>query len=134
MAMLAVLALGPGAAQADCVDGRPINVGHRGAGNSSAENPYPENTIPSLLAAAEQGATMVEIDVQISADGVPKGRADERGTDRQPSMPKKRRQPSRPSIVMSSRRVGRQSSPVNRSICSTSMSSPNDVRRSPFNS
>ncbi|MCX4242631.1 glycerophosphodiester phosphodiesterase [Paraliomyxa miuraensis] len=59
------------AARADCVDGRPISVGHRGAGNTAAGNPYPENTIPSLVAAGEQGATMVEFDVQLSADGIP---------------------------------------------------------------
>ncbi len=57
-------------ARADCIDGRPVTVGHRGSGNSTGDNPQPENTIPSLLAAAQQGATMVEIDVQLSADGV----------------------------------------------------------------
>lgn len=61
----------PSTAGADCEDGRPLNVGHRGTGSSGPANPYPENTIPSLLAAAEEGATMVEIDVQLSADGVP---------------------------------------------------------------
>lgn len=55
-------------ARADCADGRPQTAGHRGTGNSSADNPYPENTIVSLLAAADEGATMVEIDVQLSAD------------------------------------------------------------------
>lgn len=59
------------AAHADCVDGRPFNVGHRGTGLSDAANPYPENTIPALQAGAQEGATMVEIDVRLSADGVP---------------------------------------------------------------
>ncbi len=61
----------PDHARADCLDGRPINAGHRGTGNSKADNPYPENTIPSLLQAIEEGATNVEFDVRMSADGVP---------------------------------------------------------------
>ncbi len=69
-AVLPVLAL-PGDARADCLDGRPVNAGHRGTGNSTADNPFPENTIPSLLQAIEEGATNVEFDVRMSADGVP---------------------------------------------------------------
>ncbi len=70
-AALGVL-LGPtGDASADCVDGRPINIGHRGTGDSTPENPLPENTIPSIAAAADEGSIMAEIDVQLSADGVP---------------------------------------------------------------
>ncbi|MEM7158449.1 MAG: glycerophosphodiester phosphodiesterase family protein [Myxococcota bacterium] len=57
-------------AQADCADGRPVTMGHRGTGTSGG-NAYPENTIPSVLQAAKEGATAVEIDVQLSADGVP---------------------------------------------------------------
>lgn len=56
---------------ADCADGRPVTIGHRGTGNSSSDNPYPENTVPSILAAVDEGARMVEIDIQLSADGVP---------------------------------------------------------------
>ncbi len=41
-------------------------VGHRGWPQR-----YPENSLPGLLAAAEAGAKFVELDVQISADGVP---------------------------------------------------------------
>ncbi len=41
-------------------------VGHRGARGCA-----PENTLPSLDLAVEQGAHMMEIDVQLSADGVP---------------------------------------------------------------
>lgn len=48
-----------------------MNVGHAGNGNSSLTNPYPENTIPAMVAAGEEGATMVEFDVQLSADGIP---------------------------------------------------------------
>lgn len=63
--------LSPVPAQADCADGRPVTMGHRGTGTSNGGNPYPENTIPSIVAAGEEGATAVEIDVQLSADGVP---------------------------------------------------------------
>jgi len=58
-------------ARADCIDGSPLNAGHRGTGDSTADNPYPENTIPSFIAAGEEGASMVELDVQLSADGIP---------------------------------------------------------------
>ncbi len=61
--------LAPTTASADCIDGRPVTVGHRGTGNSTADNPQPENTIPALIEAANEGATMVEIDVQLTADG-----------------------------------------------------------------
>jgi glycerophosphoryl diester phosphodiesterase len=47
-------------------DSFPIVVAHRGA--SAA---YPENTLESFLAAAEAGAEAVELDVRLSADGVP---------------------------------------------------------------
>jgi glycerophosphoryl diester phosphodiesterase len=42
----------------------PWIVGHRGAAGEA-----PENTLPSLLLAVEQGADMVEVDVQLTADG-----------------------------------------------------------------
>jgi len=44
----------------------PMIIGHRGFPGR-----YPENTLVGLLAAAEAGAHGVELDVQISADGVP---------------------------------------------------------------
>lgn len=44
----------------------PLIIAHRGA---SAE--APENTISAFALAAEQGADGVELDVQLSADGVP---------------------------------------------------------------
>jgi glycerophosphoryl diester phosphodiesterase len=47
-------------------DSFPIVVAHRGA--SAA---YPENTLESFLAAAKAGADAVELDVRLSADGVP---------------------------------------------------------------
>ena len=46
-------------------DARPI-VGHRGA---SGENP--ENTLLSFDRALEQGADALELDVRLTADGVP---------------------------------------------------------------
>jgi len=47
-------------------DAFPIVVAHRGA---SAR--YPENTLPAFEAAAALGAPLVELDVRLSADGVP---------------------------------------------------------------
>jgi glycerophosphoryl diester phosphodiesterase len=45
---------------------KPWIVGHRGAADSALEN-----TLPSIGAALEQGARMVEVDVQITSDLVP---------------------------------------------------------------
>lgn len=45
---------------------RPALVAHRGYASK-----YPENTLPSLRAAVEAGATYIEFDVQLSRDGVP---------------------------------------------------------------
>ena len=47
-------------------DSFPLVVAHRGA--SAA---YPENTLESFLAAVRAGAEAVEMDVRLSADGVP---------------------------------------------------------------
>lgn len=47
----------------------PIVVGHRGTGSDSGSNPYPENSLPSIRAAFEEGADLVEIDVQLAKDG-----------------------------------------------------------------
>jgi glycerophosphoryl diester phosphodiesterase len=48
--------------------GRPLVVGHRGLREPGAPA---ENTLAAIEAAAEQGADGVEIDVRLSADGVP---------------------------------------------------------------
>lgn len=68
---LSLIAFIPGSATADCTcpasDVRII--GHRGAGTSSADEPLPENTIESAQQAFAEGAHMVEVDVQLSADG-----------------------------------------------------------------
>ncbi len=44
----------------------PILVAHRGASST-----HPENTLPSFEAALEAGADVVELDVRLTADGVP---------------------------------------------------------------
>lgn len=60
----------------DCGDDRasPASgvriIGHRGSGDSAPENPWPENTLPSIEAAMRHGADGVEVDVRLSADGV----------------------------------------------------------------
>ncbi len=46
--------------------GRILNIAHRGARAAA-----PENTLPAFLRAAEIGADGVELDVQLTADGVP---------------------------------------------------------------
>lgn len=47
-------------------DAFPSIVAHRGASST-----HPENTLPSFEAAIQLGATIVELDVRVSADGVP---------------------------------------------------------------
>lgn len=49
----------------------PLVIGHRGTGMDGLANPYPENTLPSIEAAFEEGADMVEVDVQLDASGDP---------------------------------------------------------------
>jgi len=44
----------------------PAVVAHRGASST-----HPENTLPAFLAAAEAGADFIELDVRMTADGVP---------------------------------------------------------------
>ncbi len=45
---------------------RPVIIAHRGA---SAY--FPENTLPAIEAAIEYGSDMVEVDIRMTADGVP---------------------------------------------------------------
>lgn len=47
------------------------NLGHRGVGPTAPGNPFPENSIPSFLAAIEAGADGVSFDVEITQDGFP---------------------------------------------------------------
>jgi len=49
----------------------PLVIGHRGTGSTADSNPYPENSLSSIRAAFEEGAGLVEIDVQLAAGGVP---------------------------------------------------------------
>jgi glycerophosphoryl diester phosphodiesterase len=49
-----------------CLGAKPWIVGHRGAPASALEN-----TLPSMVAALGQGARMIEVDVQLTADRVP---------------------------------------------------------------
>lgn len=48
-----------------------VLVGHRGTGSDHSTNPYPENSLPSIRKAFEEGADMVEVDVQLDRFGVP---------------------------------------------------------------
>jgi glycerophosphoryl diester phosphodiesterase len=48
----------------------PLILGHRGLAWNSADNPYPENTVLSALAALEAGADGAEIDLTKTADDV----------------------------------------------------------------
>jgi glycerophosphoryl diester phosphodiesterase len=47
----------------------PAVIGHRGTGPTRAGHELPENSLSSFLAALEQGADGVELDVQLTADG-----------------------------------------------------------------
>jgi glycerophosphoryl diester phosphodiesterase len=49
-------------------DGKPTVIGHRGFG-AGEPGGHPENTMRSYLAAAEQGLSWIELDVQRSRDG-----------------------------------------------------------------
>lgn len=59
------------AALAQSALANPLIIGHRGTGVSSGNNPWPENSLPSLRRAFEEGADLVEIDVQLAKDGTP---------------------------------------------------------------
>lgn len=54
------------AAETKSSDSSPIVIGHRGAAGVA-----PENTLAALKAGSQSGAEFVEIDVQLSKDGVP---------------------------------------------------------------
>lgn len=49
--------------------GPAANLGHRGTGPTRAGHPYPENSISAFLAALDQGADGVELDVGLTRDG-----------------------------------------------------------------
>lgn len=45
------------------------NIGHRGTGPTREGHPFPENSISSFVAAMEEGADGIELDVEITKDG-----------------------------------------------------------------
>lgn len=47
------------------------NLGNRGVGPTSPDNPYPENSISSFRAAMEAGADGISFDVEVTQDGKP---------------------------------------------------------------
>lgn len=64
--MLAGLGLPAAAAPAPHLQDEPLLIGHRGAAGVA-----PENTLPAIKAGSQSGAEFIEIDVQLSRDGVP---------------------------------------------------------------
>lgn len=50
--------------------GPSANLGHRGTGPTRAGHPFPENSISSFVAAMDEGADGVELDVEITKDGL----------------------------------------------------------------
>lgn len=69
LALSSSLLARPAVADCECPARDVVVIGHRGAGSSGAGEALPENTIESAQQAFAEGADMVEIDVQISADG-----------------------------------------------------------------
>jgi len=47
----------------------PANLGHRGTGVTESGNPFPENSIPSFVAAIAEGADGIELDAVLTSDG-----------------------------------------------------------------
>jgi glycerophosphoryl diester phosphodiesterase len=71
--LCSALLLAPGCgdeAACECPAAATLDCGHRGTGINRPDNPWPENTPPSFAQAEAEGAQMVELDVQQSADGV----------------------------------------------------------------
>lgn len=60
----------PEPAPGECPANAVIDVGHRGTGSNTPDNPFPENTLESFAQGAVEGAQMIELDVVHSADGV----------------------------------------------------------------
>lgn len=58
------------AQECPCPGEDTVVIGHRGTGGDVDGNPFPENTLASFQEAVREGATMVELDVQLSQDGV----------------------------------------------------------------
>lgn len=62
--LFALSLLGLSSAQA-----RPLVIGHRGTGVNDSENPFVENTLPSIRQGFLEGADLVEIDIQLARTG-----------------------------------------------------------------
>ena len=65
MVLVVSLSVSAPAAAATLSDGPVLNIGHRGASGYA-----PEHTIPAYDLALQQGADYIEIDLQMTADGV----------------------------------------------------------------
>jgi len=78
----------------------PPVIGHRGAAGLA-----PENTLTGLYAAAEAGCTWVEVDVRLSADGMPVLHHD-------PALPNGRRIATLPVVELAGTDVGSRFSPA----------------------
>lgn len=57
---IVVAACGDPGPTGDCPANAVVNVGHRGTGTNSADNPLPENTLESFAQAEAEGAQMIE--------------------------------------------------------------------------
>lgn len=66
LALAAAMAVPAVATQIEPADSAPLLIGHRGAAGVA-----PENTLEAIKAGSQSGAEFIEIDVQLSADGVP---------------------------------------------------------------
>ncbi|MEG1444822.1 glycerophosphodiester phosphodiesterase family protein, partial [Glutamicibacter sp.] len=66
LALAVTLAAPAGAAQIEPTGSDPLIIGHRGAAGVA-----PENTLAAIKAGSQSGAEFIEIDVQLSKDGVP---------------------------------------------------------------
>ena len=66
LALAVTLAAPAGAAPIEPTGSDPLIIGHRGAAGVA-----PENTLPAIKAGSRSGAEFIEIDVQLSKDGVP---------------------------------------------------------------
>jgi len=65
VALVGVTAAGAAPDKGATTDSTVLNIGHRGASGYA-----PEHTIPAYDLALEQGADYIEIDLQMTADGV----------------------------------------------------------------
>lgn len=67
---VAVAGCGDSGPSGECPANAVVDVGHRGTGVNTPDNPFPENTLEAFAQGAAEGAQMIELDVVHSADGV----------------------------------------------------------------